>query len=431
MKVKKLSKSQIEEVKKIVDKDPIQQIYKRKNYINKIINDFIFEDGFKNIWIHLPTQWGKSILNGLTFSQYQKVYNEKIHAIYPEIRVADDAKKLYNVNCHVINSYYKIGQDKFGLLLIDEVQYALNKDSKRNYKVFELNYNHLVVNAAHLEKEQIKTLEEVGIEWSFEISLLEGLQLGLIPEFETLNIPIDLTFEEKKQLLLIQKDYNNTIDRLYPFYGNKSASIFYAMLKNKQLLENVAKVVEIEAGKLIYIAIKYSKVVSQRKELLKGAKNKIYAILRLVKLHKDEKGIIFTHSQKFAEEINKKLPNSVVYTSKTPKSNLENFRKSNELKQIIVVGKATVGNMDNKLSYAIHVSFESKPLKAIQKRGRILSIDEENIKKSPKNYCLYVPSFTIGNETIESQELKWLKDSQKGQPFISYTTIENIESQVI
>lgn len=436
MKVRKLTVEEKKTILTINKSTLIDTINARKDYINHIIVDWIFEKGVKNTWLALYTQYGKSYVNKLYFDTLsQKMsHNPVICAVYPEIRIKEDADKFNPsfVQNFVINSAKAKFTGTADVLFIDELQYALNPETAR-HNVFDITHLWLLGNAAFLDKEQINVLESKGINYCFEIDEVEGLKLGLVPDFTCINIPVELTPKERANYYSIELQYKECIDFIYPVFEKKSQAMMFVLIKDKKLRESTAKQLQamgisITESQLMGKVLKYLKLVRERMELLKNGDNKYALAIELVKKHKDQKGIIFVNNLEAASRMCKLLgKSSVVYSSKTGEKPLISFREG-EYNQIIVVGKANVGYISAELEYSINLSYEAKPLKARQRKGRIQSVDPNNVGKMPVNYFFYVPDFSVFGVDLESQEKKWLKTCQKDWLFISYKTKEEVLS---
>jgi hypothetical protein len=308
----------------------------------------------------------------------------------------------------------------------------LNPETAR-YNVFDIPHLWLLGNAAFLDKEQIKVLESQGVHHCFEIDEIEGLKLGLVPDFSCINVPVELTPKERANYYSIETQYKECIDFIYPVFEKKSQAMMFVLIKDTRLRESAAQQLQamginITESQLMGKVMKYLKLVRQRMELLKNAEGKYALAIELVKKHKDQKGIIFVNNLEAAEKMKRLLgSSSVVYSSKTGEHPLISFRNG-DYNQIIVVGKANVGYISAELEYSINLSYEAKPLKARQRKGRIQSVDPNNVSKMPVNYFFYVPDFSVFGVDLESQEKKWLKTAQQGWLFIDYKTKEEVLS---
>jgi hypothetical protein len=355
-----------------------------------------------------------------------------IAAVYPEVRIKEDAD-IFNPNYVqnvVVNSASNKIVNLVDILLIDELQYVLNPETQR-HAVLDIPHKHLMGNAAFLDSEQIKLLESKGITHCFELSETDGLKLGLIPEFSCINIPIELTFTEKGTYYDIDKQYKECIDFIYPVFENKSQAMMFVLLNNQILRESTVATlkslgIECSEKQLFGKILKYLKLVKKRMDLLKTSQNKIDATLKLINKHKGQKGIIFVNSIETANKLQTIIgQESVVYSSKTKEKPLKEFRDG-IYNIIIVIGKANVGFISEELEYSINVSYEAKPLKARQRKGRTQSVNPNNLNKKPVNYFFYVPDFFHFGKEILSQDRKWLKEAQKGWLFVEYKTLEEV-----
>ena len=435
MKVRKLSADEKKHILTITGDSSIDTINKKKDYINNIIANWVYENGgSKSCWLALYTQYGKSYVNRLLFLQYvnNNLFTPKVLAVYPEIRIFQDMEKFNPpfVKNLVINTAVTKWTEPVDVLCIDEIQLCLNPETQR-YNIFDISYSQLIVNGAFLEADQQKILESKGVTHCFELDEVDGLKLGLVPDFSCINIAVELTLKEKSTYYSIETQYKECIDFIYPIYEKKSQVMMFTLLKDKNLRISTARQLQalgtdISETQLMGKILKYLKLVRQRMELLKNAAGKYSLAIEIVNKHKGQKGIIFVNNLNAAERMKNLLGNSsVVYSSKSGEKPLISFRNG-EYNQMIVVGKANVGYISAELEYSVNLSYEAKPIKARQRKGRIQSVDPNNANKMPINYFLYVPDFSIFGVDIMSQEKKWLATAQKGWLFIDYKTKEEI-----
>lgn len=434
MKIRRLSSEEKIGILAIHRSSAIETINARKNKINQIAVDWVCEGNqIRNTWFALYTQFGKSFINKLLFEEYSKrvFYTPVILAVYPEIRVKNDADLLNpkNVTNVVVNSAQKV-TDHVDLLLVDELQYVLNPETIRS-GVLDMPHTYLCGNAAFLEKDQIKILESKNVKHCFEVTEEDGLELGLLPAFISINIPVSLTNKEKVQYFHIQKQYKECIDFIYPVYEEKAQAAMFSLLGSKSMREecvlklNNLGTIKITEKQLYGKILLYLRLVKSRMSLLKNLEDKYETTKLLVERHKGEKGIIFVDSIKSAEKMNTYLANSVVYVGKTKEKPLIDFREG-KYDQIIVVGKANVGYISAELSYSVNLSFESKALKGKQRGGRIKTVDKNALDREVVNYYLYAPDFTVFKEDQQSQERVWLRSVQQGMLFVNYLTKEEV-----
>lgn len=423
--IRKLSKEEKTQVLKITHDDVITQINMRKDFINQIIMTWLRYEipNPKKAVFFLFCQFGKTVLNKLILDGFlAKNPSTQILCVFPEERLWDDSKKLQDSRVHniIVNSIEKWNSPT-DVLLLDEGQYYTNPSSKRNVKVFDIDYKHIFINCAFLESDQIKFLEQKGINYGFEIQEKEGIQLGLLPPNYIYNIAIELNDFEKYLYAQNQTSFKNYVNMLDPFYQEKSAWVLQNCISDKYkvkkeiveidpitkkeitktieipLTQEVGEYLELNKGQVIGIAIKYLASVRKRQTLLKEAQNKFPVLLSLLKFHQDERAIIYVNSEKCALKVEKLLNGKgIVYSSKSDpkKKNLERFRKK-EFQYIIIIGKGTVGKIDETLTLAIHLAYESKALKTKQKKSRVQTIDPNNPLQEPVNYYLYCEDFIL------------------------------------
>lgn len=442
-----LTNEQIQHIKSIKLENEVQQMYARKNYINDlIVGHFSIK---KNLWLYIITQYGKSLIIKQLAHRYRKKFSGKIIIVVPETRIKAQFDKLLseyeNVDVYVVNTYCNLNNNidrECDVLVIDEVQHFLDENSVRNSSVFNItNYKFCVVNAAILGKDQIKRLEGVGIKDAFKLDLNSAIKLELAPCPKTYCVSVELTNKEKLEYIKMQENYKHYENMLFPLVEKQSIQAWMYLVPSskkgvfkvgnkqfthKEFTKYVANYLEWNENSVIGTAIKWMSLVTKRKTLLKEAENKLTLAVKLRNKHKEEKGLYFVNTQKQAVKLQKLLgKSSIIYTSKTKASNLDEFREG-KFKELITVGKAYEGNVDNEISYSVHLDFTSKPLKFVQSRGRAMALDENNLEKSPKSYFLYIDDFKFNNVECVSQEKVWLENAIKGQQFIEFIKNEEI-----
>jgi hypothetical protein len=62
MKIQKLTPLEKEKIKLITGNTFEETINNKKNFINKIVVDWVFKNGIKNTWFAFPTQYGNIVI---------------------------------------------------------------------------------------------------------------------------------------------------------------------------------------------------------------------------------------------------------------------------------------------------------------------------------------------------------------------------------
>ena len=170
------------------------------------------------------------------------------------------------------------------------------------------------------------------------------------------------------------------------------------------------------------------KQVSARKNLLYSASNKFIVLEKLLEGFKDKNTVVYTSSQKKANEIASKSSLRKAFHGGSSNPQILKDFKEGKLKVLTTCVKLEAGNISKNVSIAIRTYFTSQKRALQQVTGRILRFDDENEEKQGVVINQYINDFEYRGEKIYSQELVWLKKSLESSKFIEWITrIEEIE----
>lgn len=162
--------------------------------------------------------------------------------------------------------------------------------------------------------------------------------------------------------------------------------------------------------KMALAAIKFYKIVKQRKSLLYNASNKKQGAIELFMMHKDDVKFILAQEISFLEELYLLLPkeNTSIYhsklTKKQRKTNYDLFLDKTNNVNTLLSAKALLTGIDVvELSTIIITSYSSSNIDFIQTIGRALRYYPGKIINI---YYLYIP---------KTQEETWLKNMNNGR----------------
>jgi len=447
--VRELSDVEIKQCKKIVDKDFTAQLNQRRNYLQTLVVDHLAKT--KYLLINGFTSFGKSYCCKQGLERLNRKYGtEKIHiVVVPTTNLKEEfevvLKSIPNVQVYVVNSFVKAGYGYYENVLslwIDEVHTVLNEHSKEFSKAFKLIDCRLKIGmSATLNKEQLQYASEIGFEHSFYIPLHIGLSLELVPPYKIYNLPIQLTEKEKQKYVQIEKEYKDYI-RYFSAFSEKSTAFLIPMLiqgyktvkwegnfyTGSELAAIVATHLGISTGQCIGTALRWMRQVSARKNLLYNASNKFVVLEQLLEGFKDKNTVVYSFSQKKANEIAAKSPLRKPFhgASSNPQI-LKDFRED-RLKVLSLCKKGEAGQISDNVSVAIRTYFTSQKRSLLQITGRILRFDANNGEKQGIVINEYVDDFEYKGEKYFSQDLVWLKQSLEGSRFIEFVeSIEEIE----
>lgn len=417
-------------------------INERKSFYGRPVPKFL--SSYKKIVCNIFPRGGKSYI-GLDCIQKlrRNKPNSRICIVVPSDVIRKEwIKHLDNIGIsdiyiYSINSYISDETivKKYDLLIVDEVHKVLGDSAGFSTVIPSTTCTYFLGLSATLTPQMLSKLESYGVVFCYQIPLETGYLLDVIPEFISYNIPIELTAQEKRDYLDINKDYQyyydqffkfdeeNTIDTIknclnkYPFTYNGK------LCDSKQLVNIIAKKLNKKAGIVIGDASHFMTAMRERSELLYKAKNKMVAFYELIEhLDANEKKVIFTYKTDYANQIADNLPSSKTYHSKMKVKEkrlvMEEYNR-NEFANIVTC-KSLEEGFTSPVKIAIRMFFDSTTGKTTQTLGRLLMKNEDNPDEVATVYTFYVDDFMHGSQTIYSQEKKWLKYSQKSLMFVKW-----------
>jgi superfamily II DNA or RNA helicase len=331
---------------------------------------------------------------------------------------SDLTEHLVHAEC--INTVYKWTEaqiDEFSLIVIDEVHTTFGEAFSRLYDIAP---HHdilgLTATPPRHRKDQMSLMnQEVPV--VYEITLQEGVELGVLAPFKLYNLAVPMPPKEMKKYQVFDRMFNEARTNISLWKqeqwveGNKIRESIFDLAKkykDKAYQDHV----------LHEHAIKFWQGMSLRKWACYNNSNKKKVSIELVKMLPKEKWILFTKSQKFCDELakqlNKKKINALSYHSGMDKKIRENVldkfsRKNSKYSVLVSVDALNAGFNLPTLGAGISVSGVSTELPNIQQLGRILR-QQEN--KQAVFFNLYSPNTQeekwVQKKTSSIRELKWI-----------------------
>lgn len=344
------------------------------------------------------TGFGKTFTAILAISYVLDLRNKaKILVVVPTIYLQNQWIKelnyhkipLENIEILVINTAYKLEID-CDLLILDEIHLY---GSEQFSNIFEnIKYKSIFGLTATLDRADGK--EELIKEYCpiiDKVDLQEALDNNYISNYRLYNIPIELTEEERRIYIKINK--------LYGYYEFKLGGRFEAWDKANSILRNKDNY-NLEEYK---DALGFIRVVNNRRQFLYNTSNKLDLALQIIDKFPNRKTVIFSESIEFAEKILQKLPNiSTIYHSglkkKEKKENIELFINSDSINILSSVKALDTGMDIPNISLGITCAGSSRSLQAIQRLGRTIRYNGED--KIAIFFNIYLK---------DSQEEKWIR----------------------
>lgn len=351
--------------------------------------------------------------------------NAKILIITPTQTIRDEAwvqefnnweaSKLLNVNVNIqcIQTVYKWKNQHYDLIIADEIHNYIpdvKKDDYQYYKFFENNtYDKILGLSASISNDLKPRLWKVApIVDSIDTEY--ALQLGLISPFTVYNLKVDLTPEEKIAYDKATRVFEKTFSIFTDSRGRRNIQILFKCL-NPHFFKQFC----INEG---YSPDQYREMqnwprlcqdaMKARKEIIYNSENKIQAIADIVEDLQDRRGIVFSQSVDFANNVTRELgketavPFHSKMTKKVRKQNLDDFNDLNTSTRMIISASALNEGANLKdVSLAIIASGTSKEKDFIQRLGRSVRLKEG---KQAIMIRLYVK---------DTQDEKWMQSSQE------------------
>lgn len=392
-----------------------------------------------------------------------KFPDAKIIILVPSLHLKtsweEDTKQYTDVDVFVLNTYtISMGGivNNCDLLLIDEVHHVLGEDSKFfSTALSKTNAKYKIGLSAKLSESQVRVLEENGLKISYQIELIDGIKLNLIPRFKIFNIGIDFTDSEKSDYWNWEKIMIDITNKWQPVKSVSGINLhdvamWYATKKekyetwstpicklagvedkNKQFniprvdfINVLADFLDITYNELSQILYFHNKCITEREKIIKNSINKLVVAKEFIETNV-KKSIIFAPN-----EINisnkilafSKYSETVAYNSSISKGKkqkiLDTFKKDG-FRNLLTIKALDEGFDLANIEVGLIMQIVGQSGNNIQRLGRILRYDENNPEKLASLIYIYMNSFEIeNNETGEIIEVvpadqKRLKYAQK------------------
>ena len=339
----------------------------------------------------------------------------------------------HNVEIQCIQTAYKFIGHHYDLVIADEVHNYLpevtNKDFQ-HFKFFQHNtYDKILALSASIETKLKPRLWGIA-PIVHTITTTDALKLGLISSFEVFNVGLELSEVERIGYDEASNTFNETFDIFKDGRGYRNIQILFKCLspgffKHYCSLQGYGPE---EYNMMKSWPNKCKNALNARKDILYRAGCKQFAIGEIVKIFPDRRGIIFSQSINFVEDVKATLDmidpeishsyHSKI-TKKVRKERMDDFNDLSTKSRIIISASALNEgvNLEN-ISLAVIAAGTSKEKDFIQRLGRTVRLEED---KKAIMIRLYIK---------DSQEEKWLESSQenfRGKFLNSIDELKNIE----
>lgn len=349
----KLNQKDIEILKLIPDP------FKKRDYLQELGIDY-FQKSKGKLICTWATATGKTVLALKIIKKLQLKHTGEIHITVPTDILKEQWEKnlsdFKDVKVYTIHSYLKQATCVPKLLCCDEIHIGIATEEGEAFnKINDVPAPFKLYLSATLKKLQLKYLATKGMFDEFNIGISEALMLDLVPPLSIYNVTVPFTEKEKS-------DYVDAITR-------ETKALDWFSFFNIIKLYNVPPIIPGENSAPMFYS--YLRARSKRINLVTKASNKEGYVQKIVDFLKGRKIILFSTSQKQADEIHKLIPESTVYHTGIKKAK-ENYDKfiNNEINIISSVGKLIAGLDDACTDSILRISFFSTESATKQSLGK-------------------------------------------------------------
>ena len=378
---------------------------------------------YSHVVAECATGFGKTEIGIKAIRRIRAKTNAPITIVVPTLFLQKNwikrTSQFSNVHVYVINTYTNLenlGLIREGMLLIlDEAQTALNEESENFSKTLSISsFPFKLILSASLEDNHKSFLNNCGITNYYVVSLYWCYKNNLIPEYRNVNIPVELTLDEK---MLV---YNSTkrIDNIYRKLLNANVKISSPYDVNDDNIREIVDKTGWRIQDVKKILWQWSSSINTRKKVYQNAQNKIVMSKLLCDKIGNQKVLLFCSTESFGRKLMDSLgvDKSQLYTGAFAKSvsdkMIDNF-VNNQNPYLISIKKLIAGADFPDCRFAIRTSFSSKSVDAVQSIGRILRFDINNPDKKSLMVNWYVDDFKFSKQSVHSKEKEWLVKNQK------------------
>ena len=418
-------------------------------------NNILQETKSKKVILSAFPRFGKSYFVLNFIKNLNNKFNSKHLVIAPTTHIVKEFNKLFkehnitNVVCSTLAGCFtkrfqlNYNNTVWCSIYYDEADYAVSSvNSQKFSKVLNFNSRWKICLSGTFSHENIKLLSSKGFDTLFEISVDDGILLGVLPRFNTYNLSIPLTIQERNQYYQYHILQEKLLLPYTTMFGDIAEYAISSIENNDKLftLNGVCKTGKEwlqdmliltgwkDVGILIGRKRQWNETRSKMNDILANSYNKKAVIQDILKKLNNNKGIIFTSRKEICDELQNMNPYIKAYHSDSDDSSiLEDFKLNNNIKAIACVDKLTRGFTETGISYAINSTYNSKRNSYIQKISRALSIDENNKEVIIIN--LYCGEFTVNGKTIITKDYSRLMRAQENDIVEWIESLDDLDNE--
>jgi superfamily II DNA or RNA helicase len=434
-----------------------------KAYIQKsIINKWLKNNGVG--YVEAYTGFGKGYMLKTLLQRYKVKYTDNVIIIVPSTKLKDDFTEVVkqlnieNVHIYVINTFVLSDNPsiirKAKLVIVDELHNICNTEAEYFSTVLDLIETEWFLGvSATLDIEHKKFLKSKDINCIENISIFEARKLDLLPEYNILNVGVELTEEEKEEYTKLDTVFKSSfnfftaVPQVDSFalamgcsFGDNTPVNIRVEGQQKQtttgkLRRYVAGTLGVDESLVKVKAMNFRTKMRARDGIIMHSRNKNEALKELLDAVGNEyKTIVFCTGIDQANYLQKISGNTALaYHSKITPSKRKKIFDSFKLgvfTTIFTISALNEGADMPKLDLGINVRYDGKERKAIQQLGRLLRVDQHNPNKIAYMIYLYCKPFISYSDVdddlkhIIPTDLKRLKRIQESMVHTEYINLE-------
>lgn len=332
---------------------------------------------------------------------------------------------IFNCEVHIINSLIK-NKWKCDLLVIDEIHRMAADTFSQIFKC--VTYKYILGLTATLSRLDGKdAIVRKYCPVSDTVSIEECLLNHWVSEYKEYLVLLDVDNIEE------YKEYNKQFTKAFEFF-NYNFDLAMSCLgsdgfKKRIELAKQLSSTDVERKELLKVitlnAMQFIRSIQKRKAFINNHPKKIQVAQKILSYYKDRKVITFSNNVKMAEALEN---GKNVYTGKTSKKKsrvlIEDFNKLST-GTLNTCMKANEGLDVDGLSVAIILGLDSSPIKATQRRGRVIRWAPDKtayifnlVIKNTVEVEWFYKSHRDGNYTvIDERGLDKVLNGEKPEPY--------------
>lgn len=317
---------------------------------------------------------------------------------------------------------YKMTKDLSGYLIIaDEADFAFSQEYGKVFKT----YNHIptlamtgyVTPEKYDEfKKYLPKIEEITAEELQSNKILNKVKFVFVQYCLNKEKVLEIKYKRSN----VQKSFKQSENGMYNYY-QKEERKWHALLFTAERTGDTKK------AKVAEYMI-YKKIPSQRKELLYNLDSSAGIVRRLMDTileNKDNKVITFSERTAQADKISKNSYHGKISDAEATKL-FKQFQKGT-IRELATCSKINRGVNVQGLNFAILESFNSSVTTAIQKRGRLMRLDPEDIA----TFYILMPYYTDMEGVIKpTRAVTWARNIFKTMKYDKHEVLNYCSRKV-